>query len=123
MTSSDIKKLLEGVTPGKWEALGRNVRGCYDKQMDDYRLSLTVDPDANDRKDAAFIAAAPEIAQTCLDALARVEELEKEWAACLAYCKEQNGLDYCKNCGLGYTEEEAPEVPTDWTNPRVEKMN
>lgn len=29
-----------------------------------------------------------------------VEGLEKEKAACLKYCQEQNGLPYCKNCGL-----------------------
>ena len=45
-----------------------------------------------------------QFAEIALDAMKKLERLMKEKVACLVYCEVQNGLPYCKNCGLGTNE-------------------
>ena len=42
------------------------------------------------------------------------EKLKKYIKECLNYCKEQNGMPYCKNCGLDKEALELLDNIVDW---------
>lgn len=44
-----------------------------------------------------------------------MNKAQKKLKDCIEYCKEQNGLDYCKNCGLSIPmiNDALAEVKTD----------
>lgn len=114
MTKEQIQSLMEKATKGPWVVIGRHV-GRVGAQFTERICSSYLEmPSEN----LPILAAAPDLAETALDALARVEELEKERATCLKYCELQNSLPYCKNCGLGDTTEDPSETPPGW-NPSI----
>jgi len=86
MQASEIKELMDKATKGPWEAwedAGFIVIGEKDKQgleiftIDFYAKDTEEDIEAK-RKLAEYLASLPDIAQTALDALARVEEATKD---------------------------------------------
>lgn len=78
MNRDEIEKLLDGTTPGPWvkeDTFG--VRGSDDNYVANFGFGPDTDEgDATAEKNAALGAAAPDLARTALDALARLENAE-----------------------------------------------
>jgi len=110
MSAKEIKELMEGTTSGPWHAhagpMGNiNVttidsHGIY---PDDKQIVILDQEDPSGWADAHLIAAAPDLASTALDALTRVEELEKH-------------IDWCHqtmvNNGINHVSSNLPEYPS-----------
>lgn len=83
LSAEQVRELLEGVTPGRWEAVSdpwwsgvvsRLRLPSESGHMDDSRHVAEVPVE----RDAALMAAAPTLAHTALSALARAEAAEAE---------------------------------------------
>lgn len=81
MTKEQILSLMEKATMNQWIAVTEASTGNFTGAIKQVLIGLPLWPTVatcTRKEDAPFIAALPDIAQTALDALRRVEELEKE---------------------------------------------
>lgn len=120
MTKEQIEKLMEGATKGPWEAVRKSVRvlgsgdefgaptggagGICNTLGAGYGGSKSDPVNVQAERNACFIAALPDIAQTALDALQRVEELTNELEIANQGIDKADAIAYEQGKADGYNE-------------------